>query len=89
MSEPRSTEPRTAEAEAQAAQPGGTAGSYMLAGQPTELERLQLQARVWEPTGRQLLGKIPAPSGGRVVDIGCGALGWLRILSEWEGLRER
>lgn len=66
-------------------EPGGTAGSYMLAGQPTELERLQLQARVWEPTGRQLLEKIPAPSAGRVADVGCGALGWLRILSEWVG----
>src|SRR5215216_200396 len=46
---------------------------YLLADQPSELERLQLQARVWEP------------SGGRVLDVGCGAIGWLRLLSEWVG----
>jgi hypothetical protein len=31
---------------------------YLLADQPSELERLQLQSRVWEPAGRQLLSKI-------------------------------
>jgi SAM-dependent methyltransferase len=56
---------------------------YLLAGQPSELERLQLQARVWEPSGRQLLSKLGSGSGGRALDVGCGALGWLRILSEW------
>src|SRR5215213_8764170 len=62
-------------------------GSYLLAGQPSELERLRLQSRVWEPTGRQLLARL-APrrfSGGRVLDVGCGALSWLRILSKWVG----
>jgi SAM-dependent methyltransferase len=58
---------------------------YLLANQPSELERLQLQSRVWEPAGRQLLATAGARSGGRVLDIGCGALGWLRILSEWVG----
>jgi len=29
--------------------------SYLLAGQPSELHRLQLQSRVWEPAGRSLL----------------------------------
>ena len=29
--------------------------NYLLANQPSELERLQLQSRVWEPSGRQLL----------------------------------
>ena len=58
---------------------------YLLAGQPSELERLQLQSRVWEPTGRQLLSKIGSGSGGRTLDVGCGALGWLRILGEWVG----
>jgi SAM-dependent methyltransferase len=59
--------------------------SYLLADQPSELERLQLQSRVWEPTGRQLLSKIGDGSGRRALDVGCGALGWLRILSEWVG----
>lgn len=60
-------------------------GSYLLAGQPTELERLQLQSRVWEPAGRELLTRLPGGSGCTALDIGCGAMGWLRILSEWVG----
>jgi SAM-dependent methyltransferase len=60
-------------------------GEYLLADQPSELERLQLQARVWEPSGRQLLTKLGDGSGLRALDVGCGALGWLRILSEWVG----
>jgi SAM-dependent methyltransferase len=58
---------------------------YLLANQPSELERLQLQSRVWEPAGRGLLSKLDGGSGARVLDVGCGALGWLRILSEWVG----
>jgi SAM-dependent methyltransferase len=58
---------------------------YLLADQPSELERLQLQSRVWEPSGRQLLTKLGDGSGLRALDVGCGALGWLRILSEWVG----
>ena len=34
-------------------------GSYLLADQPTELDRLQLQSRVWEPAGRELLAQLP------------------------------
>jgi SAM-dependent methyltransferase len=58
---------------------------YLLAGQPSELERLRLQSLVWEPTGRQVLSRLGSGSGGRVLDVGCGAMGWLRILSEWVG----
>ena len=58
---------------------------YLLADQPSELERLQLQSRVWEPAGRQLLSSLEGGPGGRALDVGCGALGWLRILSEWVG----
>jgi SAM-dependent methyltransferase len=64
---------------------GEGAGAYLLAGQPTELERLQVQSRVWEPAGRALLAQLPAGSGMRALDVGCGAMGWLRILSEWVG----
>jgi SAM-dependent methyltransferase len=59
--------------------------NYLLAGQPSELERLRLQSLVWEPTGRQLLAKAGDGSGGRALDVGCGAMGWLRILSDWVG----
>jgi SAM-dependent methyltransferase len=58
---------------------------YLLADQPSELERLQLQSRVWEPTGRRLLENIGERRGARVLDVGCGAIGWLRLLSEWVG----
>ena len=58
---------------------------YLLANQPSELERLQLQSRVWEPAGRQVLSKLGDGSGRHALDVGCGALGWLRILSEWVG----
>ena len=58
---------------------------YLLAGQASELERLQLQSRVWEPSGRRLLEEIGGGSGARALDVGCGVLGWLRVLSEWVG----
>ena len=56
-----------------------------MAGQASELERLQLQSRVWEPAGRALLSELPAPQQCAALDIGCGAMGWLRILSAWVG----
>jgi SAM-dependent methyltransferase len=58
---------------------------YLLAGQPSELERLQLQSRVWESSGRRLLEEIGEGRGTRALDVGCGVLGWLRVLSEWVG----
>jgi SAM-dependent methyltransferase len=62
-----------------------SSSTYLLAGQISELDRLQLQSRVWEPSGRRLLDKIGAGHGARAVDIGCGVMGWLRLLSEWTG----
>jgi SAM-dependent methyltransferase len=59
--------------------------NYLLANQPSELDRLRLQSLVWEPSGRQLLSKLGDGSGGLALDVGCGALGWLRILSDWVG----
>jgi hypothetical protein len=59
--------------------------TYLLADQPSELERLQLQSRVWEPAGRALLADVPAGSRARALDVGCGVMGWLRILSLWTG----
>src|SRR5215204_4154170 len=58
---------------------------YLLAGQASELERLQLQSRVWEQSGRRLLADVGDGRGGRALDVGCGVLGWLRVLSEWVG----
>jgi SAM-dependent methyltransferase len=66
------------------AKPGGDV-RYLLAGQASELERLRLQSLVWEPSGRELLSKLGGGSGARALDVGCGALGWLRLLSDWVG----
>jgi SAM-dependent methyltransferase len=66
-------------------QSGAGSTEYLLAGQVSELERLQLQSRVWEPSGRRLLEEIGDGSGAQVLDVGCGVLGWLRVLSEWVG----
>ena len=62
-----------------------SSSEYLLAGQVSEVERLKLQSRVWEPAGRRLLDAFGDGRGGRAVDIGCGVLGWLRLLSEWLG----
>jgi len=58
---------------------------YLLAGQDSEPARLRLQSLVWEPSGRRLLAEIGDGAGARVLDVGCGPLGWLRVLSEWVG----
>ena len=58
---------------------------YLMAGQLSELERLQLQSRVWEPAGRALLERLGAGTGLRALDVGCGCFGWLRLLSTWVG----
>jgi ubiquinone/menaquinone biosynthesis C-methylase UbiE len=62
-----------------------TTATYLLKGQPSELDRLQLQSRVWEPAGQRLLDQLGSGDGARVIDVGCGALGWLRLLSDWVG----
>jgi SAM-dependent methyltransferase len=59
--------------------------TYLMAGQLSELERLQLQSRVWEPAGTALLDELGLGAGKRAVDMGCGAMSWLRILSHWVG----
>jgi SAM-dependent methyltransferase len=59
--------------------------TYLLAGKARELERLQRGSRMLEPAGRRLLAEIGDLQGARVLDVGCGALGWLRLLSEWVG----
>jgi SAM-dependent methyltransferase len=74
--------------QAERAKQGGSAagsGAYLLAGQASELDRLQLQSRVWEPSGRRLLEEIGEGRGARALDVGCGVLGWLRVLSDWVG----
>jgi SAM-dependent methyltransferase len=57
---------------------------YLLTSE-VELERLRLQSKVWEPSGRELLANLPPGEGLRVLDVGCGSLSWLGILPEWVG----
>lgn len=59
--------------------------TYLLDDRASETERLRLQSRVWEPAGRRLLDLLGDGTGSRVLDIGCGAMGWLRLLSGWVG----
>ena len=59
--------------------------SYLLADQASELERLRFQSRVWEPAGERLIARLGDGFGMRVLDVGCGAMGWLRSLSHWVG----
>jgi SAM-dependent methyltransferase len=70
---------------AQQSQSAAGSPGYLLAGQASELERLQVQSRVWEPSGRRLLAEIGDGRRARALDVGCGVLGWLRVLSQWVG----
>lgn len=58
---------------------------YLMAGAPTELERLRLQARVFEPHAEAMLDAIGIQPGWRCVDIGCGAMGILGPLARRAG----
>jgi ubiquinone/menaquinone biosynthesis C-methylase UbiE len=58
---------------------------YLLAGGSAELERLQLQARVWEPETERWLDQIGIEEGWRCLDMGCGAMGILGPLSRRVG----
>ena len=58
---------------------------YLLASSRGELERLQVQARVWEPDAYALFKEIGVRAGAVCADIGCGAMGVLRPLSEAAG----
>jgi SAM-dependent methyltransferase len=54
---------------------------YLLTGGQAELERLRLQATVWEPDADALFDGIPVLPNWNCVDLGCGAMGVLRGLS--------
>lgn len=59
--------------------------AYPLGGTETEKQRLLRQAKVYEPLARWILDQIGVQSGWRVVDIGCGPIGILDLLSERVG----
>jgi ubiquinone/menaquinone biosynthesis C-methylase UbiE len=59
---------------------------YLLSGTASELERLRLQARVWEPEAEAWLDQLGISFGWRCLDLGCGAMGILGPLSRRAGL---
>jgi len=46
---------------------------------------MHMQALQWEPAAARLLAELGDGTGLRAVDVGCGPLGWLRLLSAWVG----
>lgn len=60
-------------------------GEYLLANASTERERLRLQSLVWEEAARALFEEIPVGRGWKCADVGCGAVGVLRPLSQLVG----
>src|SRR5262249_22803048 len=61
--------------------------TYPLGGTSTERDRLLRQAEQFEPTANWLLDQIAIQPGCRVVDIGCGPIGILNLLSKRVGPR--
>ena len=61
--------------------------SYPLGGTSTERDRLLSQAEQYEPTANWLLDQIGVQDGWRAVDIGCGPIGILNLLSERVGAK--
>src|SRR4029077_9421071 len=61
--------------------------NYPLGGTSTERDRLLSQAEQYEPTANWLLDQIGVQSGWRAVDIGCGPIGILNLLSRRVGPR--
>ena len=63
--------------------------SYLLASGTPEMERLRLQARVWEPEAEAMLARMSLPPRAACVDLGCGAMGILGPLSHKVGMEGR
>jgi SAM-dependent methyltransferase len=58
---------------------------YLLSDAASELERLRLQARVWEPEAEAWLDLLGPMLGWRCLDLGCGAMGLLGPLARRVG----
>lgn len=63
--------------------------NYLLQGGVAELERLRLQARVWEPYAELMLDEIGVQQGATCLDLGCGGMGILGPLSRRVGREGR
>jgi SAM-dependent methyltransferase len=63
----------------------GASDGYLLPGSVLEIERLELQARVWQPETEAMLDQIGLQPGWRCIDLGCGAMGIVGSLSRRVG----
>lgn len=54
---------------------------YLLGAEEPERSRLLLQAEIHRPETEQALARLNLPAGGRALDLGCGPLGILDLLS--------
>jgi cyclopropane fatty-acyl-phospholipid synthase-like methyltransferase len=63
----------------------GPSAAYPLSGTQTELEHLLAQTESYELRARRLLDQINIQQGWSVLDIGCGPIGILDVLSEYVG----
>jgi protein-L-isoaspartate O-methyltransferase len=62
-----------------------TSQFYPLGGTQNERDRLLRQAKAYEPQANWLLDQIGVQRGWRAIDIGCGPIGILNLLSERVG----
>jgi len=62
---------------------------YLLSDSSSELERLRLQARVWEPETEAWLDRLGSIVGWHCLDLGCGAMGILGPLARRVGASGR
>lgn len=59
--------------------------AYLLSNSSNELERLRVQAQVWEPEVLNMLNLIGLKTGTRCIDLACGPTGILALLSRAVG----
>jgi tRNA A58 N-methylase Trm61 len=58
---------------------------HLLTSGDAEMQRLRLQAQVWEPAAIDFLATLDIRPGWKALDLGCGAMGILRPLSRSVG----
>jgi ubiquinone/menaquinone biosynthesis C-methylase UbiE len=65
--------------------PSDNPTDYLLTSGIAEMQRLRLQARVWEPAAIEFLATLNIEPGWKALDLGCGAMGVLQPLSRFVG----
>jgi ubiquinone/menaquinone biosynthesis C-methylase UbiE len=68
---------------------GSASGRYLLGDSPAEIRHLVEQAEVYAREATELFDSIGIVAGAEAIDVGCGVLGVLHLLSERVGARGR